>query len=419
MNRQTRRQFLGRAAAAAAVSAMAPYVVRSSALGADGAVSPSERIVMGVIGLGGRGKDDLTAFLSNGDVQMVAVCDCDGKRRDAGKTVVDKHYDRMDCKPYREFQELLGRKDINAVLIATGDNWHSLAAIFAAKAGKDIYCEKPLSVTVGESRAVVDTVRRYGTVFQCGTQRRSIARFRYAVDLARSGKLGQLKTLYAEKAPQTPEYMEDDLPGEPEPPPDVFDWDRWLGPATWRPYNSKIPTRPFWSKHLDFSGGAICEWGSHTVDLCQWANDADATSPIEYEPAEGTIVARYANGVRLVFVNGVWPLDVKFEGTEGSVCVDDDGGLVTEPASLRPNRDYGKGYPQGDHVRNFLDCVKSRHDPTSTAETAHRSITACHLANIARRLNRKVRWDPKAERCVNDPEADRYLLRPMRSPWHL
>jgi hypothetical protein len=394
-------------------------VVRSSALGAGNRLSPNDRIVMGAIGLGGRGRDDLTAFLSNGDVQMAAICDVQGPRREAGKATVDRNYNNKDCKAYIDFRELLARRDIDAVLIATGDNWHSLVSILAVKAGKDAYCEKPLSVTMAESRALADTVRRYGAVFQVGTQRRSIARFRFAVDLARSGRLGQLKTLYAEKAPMDPEYQEEFLPAQPEPPREVLDWNLWLGPAHWRPYNAQYVTRNFWKSHWDFSGVAICEWGSHTADLCQWANNADDTTPIEFEPAEGTIVGCYANGVKLVFKNGVWPLDVKFEGTEGSVYVDDDGALVTEPVSLRPPRDFGKGYPQGDHVRNFLDCVKSRQAPTSTAEAAHRSITACHVANIARRLNRQVRFDPKAERFVNDGVADRYLARTIREPWHL
>ncbi|MCD6338585.1 MAG: Gfo/Idh/MocA family oxidoreductase [Verrucomicrobia bacterium] len=314
--RISRRRFLGRTAAAAGALA-APCFIPATALGAEGRAAPSERIVMGAIGLGGRGRYDLGAFMNNPDVQVRAVCDVNRKRREQGKAQVDKKYGNADCAAYRDFLELLARKDIDAVLIATGDNWHSLASVTAARAGKDIYCEKPLSVAIAESRAVVEAVASCGRVFQCGTQRRSIARFRFAVDLARSGALGRVHTLYAEKAPMNPEYFRKTLPPEPQPPIEEFDWDRWLGPAAWRPYNHLYPTRGFWSKHLDFSGGAINEWGSHTVDLCQWANNADRTGPVEFEPWQGTVVAHYANGVKLVFKNGKWPLDVQFVGTEG------------------------------------------------------------------------------------------------------
>jgi len=374
---------------------------------------------MGAIGLGGRGRYDLGAFMNNPDVQVRAVCDVNRKRREQGKAQVDKKYGNADCAAYRDFLELLARKDIDAVLIATGDNWHSLASVTAARAGKDIYCEKPLSVAIAESRAVVEAVASCGRVFQCGTQRRSIARFRFAVDLARSGALGRVHTLYAEKAPMNPEYFRKTLPPEPQPPIEEFDWDRWLGPAAWRPYNHLYPTRGFWSKHLDFSGGAINEWGSHTVDLCQWANNADRTGPVEFEPWQGTVVAHYANGVKLVFKNGKWPLDVQFVGTEGSVYVDDDGNLETDPPSLKADRRFGKGYPAENHIRNFLDCVKSRQTPTSPPETAHRSISACHCANICRLLGRPLRWDPTREAFVGDEEANRMRSRAIREPWQI
>jgi predicted dehydrogenase len=350
---------------------------------------------------------------------VVAVCDVWGERRANGKRLVDQRYGNNDCATYRDLRELLARSDINAVLIATGDNWHSLASVMAARAGKDIYCEKPLSITIAESRAVVDTVKRFARVFQCGTQRRSVARFRYAVDLARQGKLGRLQTLYAEKAPMKEEGHERTLPPEPEPDREVFDWDLWLGPAAWRPYNKLYPTRSFWNAHLDFSGGAINEWGSHTADLCQWANDADETGPVGFEPWEGTIVAHYANGAKLIFEKGKWPLHVKFEGAKGSVYVDDDGNLETKPASLREARDFGRGYPQEDHVRNFLECVRTRQQPISHAETAHRSVSVCHIANICRRLNRPLKWDPAREEFPGDDQANRLRARAQREPFQI
>jgi len=412
-----RRAFVKSAGAALA----APWVITSTALGGEGKPPASERITMGAIGLGGRGTHDLQAFIANDDVQVVALCDVKQARREAVKKLVDQKYGNSDCATYRDLRELLARDDIDAVLVATGDNWHSMAAILAGRAGKDMYCEKPMSVTVAEGRALVETMRRYGIIFQCGTQRRSVGRFKYAVDLARSGKLGELKELYAEKAP--PEWFKyhpyATLPPEPEPPPEEIDWDMWLGPAAWRPYNKTYLTRQFWMCNFDFSGGMLTEWGSHTVDLCQWANDADATGPVEFELAEGTVIARYANGVKLIFEDGKWPLHVRFVGTEGWIYADDDGTVEAEPKSLLADKKFGKGYPQNDHVRNFLDCVKSRHQPVAPAEGAHRANSACQVANICLELGRKLQWDPQNERFVGDPMADRKLARAMRQPWRL
>ena len=413
--RLTRRGFVRGAAAALA----APYVITSTALGGPDKAAASERIVMGTIGCGGRGTHDMNALMSNDDVQMIAVCDCVRAKRDAAKANVDKRYGNSDCVTYRDLRELLARDDIDAVLVATGDNWHTTASILAAKAGKDIYCEKPMSVAVTEGRALCRVMERYGTIFQCGTQRRSVPRFAYAVDLAQSGKLGELKTLYAEKAP--PEWFKHhpyaSLPAEPEPAPEELDWDMWLGPAAWRPYNKAYLTRQFWMCHFDFSGGTITEWGSHTVDLCQWANNSDDATPVEFEPAEGTIHARYANGVKLVFEKGKWPLHVRFVGTEGMVYVDDDGNMEAEPKSLLEGRQFGKGYPNENHVRNFLDCIKSRKRPIAPAEGAHRANATSQIANICLQLDRKLTFDPAKEQFVGDPTADRMLARTIREPW--
>jgi len=363
----------------------------------------------------------MASLLGNDDVQMVAVADVKRDARNAGKKMVDQRYANPDCKTYRDLRELLARDDINAVLIATGDNWHTMASILAARAGKDIYCEKPMSVAVTEGRALCRTMERYGVVFQCGTQRRSVPRFGFAVELAQTGKLGELKVLYAEKAP--PEWFKyhpyATLPPEPEPPREVVDWDMWLGPAAWRAYNAKYLTRGFWMCNFDFSGGMIPEWGSHTVDLCQWANDADGETPVEFELAEGTVVAHYANGAKLVFEEGKWPLHVRFVGSEGSVYVDDDGTIETKPKSLLAERKFGKGYPQANHVRNFLDCIKTRRRPIAPPEGAHRANSTCQIANICLELGRKLTFDPKNEKFIDDPMADRKLARPIREPWRL
>jgi predicted dehydrogenase len=414
----TRRALLGRTGAALA----APYVITTAALGNQDRPAPSERIVMGMIGCGGRGMSNLSSFLANADVHMIAVCDVQRGRRDTAKAAIDKRYGTSDCATYIDLRDLLERKDIDAVLISTGDGWHTMASILSAKAGKDIFCEKPMSVVVAEGRALCNAMDRYGTIFQCGTQRRSLPRFRFAVELAQTGKLGQLKTLYAEKAPAEwfkEGHHEITLPPQPEPPRDQLDWDMWLGPAPWRPYNPQYLTRRFWMAHRDFAGGMLTEWGSHTADLCQWANSADDSGPTEFELAEGTVVAHYPNGVRMVFEEGKWPLHVRFVGTEGEVYVDDDGNFEAKPASLIAGRQFEKGYPQANHVRDFLDCVKTRRTPASPAEAAHRSNSTCQVANICLQLGRNLKWDPAKERFVGAPDADRLLSRAYREPWRL
>ena len=418
--RRTRRQVLRGLAAAAGGIAAAPYVITSTALGGPGRAPAGERIVMGAIGLGRRGPYNVRALMSHADVQMVAVCDVQRDCRDAARDQVDKAYGSADCKAYIDLRGLLARDDIDAVMIATGDNWQAPAAILAARAGKDMYCEKPMALTIAESRAVVDAVRRYGTVYQCGTHRRSVGQFHLAVQIARSGRLGRLSVLHAEKAPWWVDVYEDSLPPEPAPPRDVVDWDTWLGPAPWRPYNSRYHTRMFWGGHRDFAGGAVTEWGCHTADLCQWANDADDTSPVEYELAGGTVHARYANGVRLVFDQGTGPMRIRIEGAEGWVTAHDDGGFDAHPKSLlQLRRQFPKAYWPADHVRNFLDCVKTRREPTSPARIAHRSFSACHCANVALRLSRSLRWDPRRQAFIGDDEANRLLGRAYREPWRL
>ena len=414
----SRRAFLRGGLAAIAL----PTIIPGAALGAGKQVAANDRITMGTIGIGGRGKYVMGAFMQQPDVHMVAVCDVQGNRRKDAKNRVDKHYGNKNCVAYRDFQELLARDDIDAVLIATGDNWHAMASIMAARAGKDIYCEKPMSVTIGESRAVAETVRRYARVYQCGTQRRNIGHFVFAIDLARSGRLGKLTAVHAEKAGSKSGVNFKVLPTEPEPDPEVMDWNGWLGPAPWRPYNRKYYTRGFWSSHGDFSGGSICEWGSHTVDLCQWANDADDTVPLQYRTINDKldVEAVDANGVKLVIRKGLrfGTCPVRFEGEEGWVETGDSGHIEAHPNSLLEDRKFRGGYPADNHVRDFLTCVRTRRQPRSNADVAHRSITACHLANISVRLGREITWDPTGECFLNDPEADRLRTRAMRQPWH-
>ncbi len=418
--RWSRRQFMKRASLAAGGLVAMPNIITSAALGAEGNVAASERITVGVIGLGGRGRTVMRAFRAQPDAHVVAVCDAYKDKREVGKGEVDADYGNTDCKTYMDFRDILARDDIDAVLIATGDNNHSMVSMLAARAGKDMYCEKPMSVVIKESRAVSDTMKRLGTIFQCGTQRRSIAHFKVAAELAQSGKLGELKELQAEEAPGMEDFNYETLPEEPLPPREEFDFNLWLGPAAWRPYNAKYATRGFWSNHIDFSGAAITEWGSHTVDLCQWAAGMDDTSPTEYWKEGDRYICQYPSGTKIVIRRGLrfGTCPVRFEGTEGWVEVGDSGQIETYPKSLLGNRGFEGGYPPDNHVRAFLDCVKSRKQTISNAETAHRSISTCHLANFVKRLGRPIKWDPVKEECIGDEEANRLRDRAYRDPWY-
>jgi len=419
------RRELVRAALVTGSAFAIPSVVPASAMGRGGAVAPSERIVLGAIGIGPRGRDVLRSMLAEQDVQFVAICDVRADRRESVKAMADARYGNKDCAMVRDLRELLARPDLDAVLIATGDRWHAPASILAAKAGKDVYSEKPCALTIGLCQAVAATFRRYGRVFQAGTQRRSVPNFQAAVRLARSGKLGRLHTLHASiyHLSITREW----LPAQPEPPRDVIDWDLWLGPAPWRPYN-RAYVDGGWRGHYDFdAGGRLLDWGAHTVDLCQWANNSDETAPIEYEADGGTVYARYASGVKLVLRPGGWipglgTCPVRFEGDEGWVETGDNGLIEVHPKSLRAELEDARrvaGTDPADHGRNFLDCVKTGSQPACSAEIMRRGHVACHAAALAWQLGRKLRFDPKTETFLEDEEANRLRHRAMREPWRV
>ena len=417
-----RRRFLKTAVQAGALL-VAPQVLPFTVLGKDGSVPPSERIVLGGIGIGNRGTYVLGCFLQEPDVQFVAVCDVRANRREAIKKMVDAKYGNQDCAMYIDMRDLLARSDLDAVLIATGPNWHATASILAAKAGKDVYCEKPCTKNIAQSLALAETFRRTGCVFQAGTQRRSLPNFAFAVQLARSGKLGKLKTLHAHPGGLGTETS-GWAPAEPEPPKEEVDWDLYLGPAAWRPFNRRLLDGFNFEKGGGMVGGGCLEWGSHCVDICQWANDADQTAPVEYEQQGGQLHARYANGVKLVMRNDGWlPLGscpVRFEGDAGWVETGDDGELAaSSTALLTGSRAKIAGYPADFHVRDFLDCVKSRGQPRANADVACHSHIACHAANIALFLGRKLYYDPKKNEFIGDNEANRLRSEALREPWRL
>lgn len=418
----TRRSFLRTALQASAVLAV-PQIIPATVLGKDGGVAPSERIVLGGIGIGSRGGYDLGCFLEEPDVQFVAVADIKAERRKSVKKRADAKYGNQDCATYRDFRELLARDDIDAVLIATGPNWHAVASILSAQAGKDVYCEKPCTKNIFQSLALAETFRRTGRVFQAGTQRRSLPNFAFAIDLARRGKLGKLQTLHAHPGGLGTATSGWATP-EPEPDREQIDWDLYLGPAAWRPFNKKFLDGFNFEKGGGLVGGGCLEWGSHCVDLCQWANDADSTAPVEYEPRNGQLRALYANGVKLIMRNDGWlPLGscpVRFEGSTGWVETGDDAEIVASSPSLLVGRGAKiAGYPANFHIRDFLDCVKTRGRTRANADAACQAHIACHAANVALYLGRKLRYDPVKNEFIGDNEANRLRSEALREPWRI
>ncbi len=415
----SRRGFLkGTLATSAAFSL--PSLIPGRALGADGAVAPSGRIVMGGIGVGNRGSYVLSEFLKFPVTQFVATADCQVSRRSRVKRMVDGHYGNSDCVLYRDMFDVLGRDDVDAVLIATGDRWHTMASITAARAGKDIYCEKPCSMTIQESRALADVVNLYGRIYQAGTQRRSIGNFMLAIEMAQTGKLGKLLEVHANTL--SPGVSQQWLPAQPEPAADVCDWDRWLGACPWRPYNAQYVAGR-WRGHFDFHGGGILEWGAHTVDLCQIGSSSDHTAPVQYVPNESGVVCTYANGVKLVMRKDGWlglgTCSIRYVGEEGWVETGDSGAMRIEPDSLLAEKKVFtmRGTSAYTHVANFLDCVRSRRLTRANASVAGQSHIVCHAAYIAWQLGRTLEFDPVKEEFIGDEEANRMRSRAMRAPW--
>ncbi len=430
----TRRQFLKKSVVAATGTfLLVPTIVPSSVFGAN---APSNRITFGCIGVGRMGLGDLREIMGFKQTQVIAVCDVDSKRVKYAQQLVEKRYSTQGCATYKDFRDMVAQDDIDAVSIATPDQWHALLAIAAAKAGKDIFLQKPLTLTIKEGRVLSDTVRRYGCIFQVGSQQRSDTRFRSACELVRNGRIGKLHTIkvgFSTDPPTTPQ--------PPMPAPDWFDYDMWLGPVSWAAYTEKRVHpqkgygRPGWLRIQDFGAGMITGWGSHHNDIAQWGMGTEYTGPVEIEgqaeyPKDGLwnvhgdfrIEYTYANGVKVICAdNKKNKQGVLFEGTQGWVYVK-RGFIDAEPKSLLtstigPNEIHL--YKSNSHKANFLECIKSRTETAAPVEVGHRSCSVCLLGDIAMRLGRKLKWDPGQERFTNDDGANRMLSRPMRSPWHL
>lgn len=444
----TRRAFLHGAAKTAAGAVAAPYVITSSALGNAHALPASERITLGHIGVGGRGSDLLNGFLHLRDAQCIAVCDPFQSRREGQAKRIDTAYAEQKnmasykaCAPYRDFRELLARDDLDAVVIATPDHWHVLTALAAARAGKDLYVEKPLGLTHAQRQVLRQTVNRYGVIFQYGTQQRCGRNFRHTCELVRNGYIGDLQTIYVWCAGGSRGGST-----QPASPPADLDYDLWLGPAPLAPYTPDRCTNLGAYFVSDYALGYIAGWGAHPLDIAQWGNHTDHTGPIEYEgtgtfPTEGLyntatdwdVQCVYAKCVKLRFMS--WsvaaPLvapygpftehGTMFFGTKGWVNVDRVGMYASDPALvkavLRPDEVHLYESERPD--QNFLDCIRTRATPINTIEAAVRSDTISHLSDIAIRTGRRLVWDPQKEVLVGDEAAARLLERPLRSPWRL
>ena len=397
-----------------------------------------------MIGSGERANQLAQCLVQMADAQIVATCDPFRQKRESLKAFFENGYAARraegtfkGCADYNDFRDLLARADIDAVVIAAPENWHALMAVAAARAKKDIYCEKAMTRTVAEGQAVVKAVRENKCVFQVGQQQRSDPIFQLAVDMVRKGELGKLHTIKV------------GVPGNrtgpavnPQPVPEGLDYNLWLGPAPLKPYQPERVVNLVWMSTYDYSIGYQAGWGCHNVDLAQWANDADGTGPVEVESSRGVFPAAgicdcptswhtefvYANGVRVIFASeDEIPMGVRFEGSKARLFVN-RGRITAGPNSFKPKLQsrlpasykdnvYRDASPE--HVRNFLDCVRSRKDPAATVEIGHRTNTACCLSDIATRLKRKLRWNPAKEQFVGDEEANRMLARDMRPPWHL
>ena len=440
----SRRDFLKRSAAAAL-----PWVVPASVFGGGGAVAPSGRIGLGLIGVGMMGRGHLHCCLRNPGVQVLAVCDVDRWRRESAKAAAEGAYAARKaggyagCRTYNDLRELLDRQDIDAVLIATGDRWHALATSLAAKAGKDIYCEKPVSLTIREARAMVEVVRRYGRVFQSGLQQRSTPEFQRACTLVRNGAIGSIRIVYVTH-PGTVGYVS--LPAEPVP--DGLDWDQWLGPAPWRPFNKAyhhygqprfvVP----WHICRAFGGGNLTSNTVHAFDVVQWGLGMDGSGPVEITPpgaGQPLLTYRYASGVlaqvtggrlprqRPVAVEGwndatpVQAFGAVFVGDRGWIHVGRQGYLQSQPPAIaREARSrLAGGSPVVGHHQNWLDCIRTRRRPSCDVAIGARSTIVSHLGCIAHWTGRRLRWDPAREEFLGDDDANRMRARTMREPWQL
>jgi len=468
----TRRRFLQRAGAASSLVA-APWIIPSSAIGAGGSIAPSNRITAGVIGNGRMGRGHIRRLASDKEIQLLAVCDVDRVRRDEGKRKADQaqssHAGYEACAAYNDYRDVLARDDIDAVTVVTPDHWHTPISLHAAQAGKDVYCEKPISITIGQGRQLVETVRRYGRIFQTGTQYRSIPTIRKVCNFVREGGLGKVKQVFAlwnkiggsfkaerfegsrhaldiEHSRHSYVPLDFALPAHPVP--EGLDWDLWVGPAMWHPYNRAYHINPNpgvvpWAFEEDFGVAASTWHHSHSADVIQYAIGMETSGPVELiHPADGpypTLTCKYANGTLLHLVDN-WgmvksvykalPADARLAGNFGGIFVGERGWVTSMstggPIEGGPDKMFermkltSRQVNTGDnnHHANWFDCIRTRRIPSTHEEIGHRSASLGHLTIIAYKLGRSLKWDPAKEEFLNDDEANRLRSRAMRAPWH-
>ncbi len=430
-----RRGFMKSAATVAAATVGFPYLIPSSALGKNGTVAPSNRIVIGGIGVGSMGTGDLNGFLSHKEIQVAAVCDVDKIHRDRAKGIVDKKQRTEDCATYLDYRDLIARGDLDAVFTALPDQWHAVVATEAARAGLDVHGQKPLARTIRQGRAICDAVDRYGVIWQTGSQQRSSWQFYRAVQLVRNGRIGKVK--YAEvglpngRGSGVKKLL--DVP-------DTLNWGMWLGPAPWRPYQDfgRGSCHWDWRWIMDYSGGQLTDWAGHHIDIAHWGLGLERTGPIEIEgkgvypkdglydvPTEYKFSCKYKNGVKLVVANQSQQprgMGACWYGENGQWIYVSRGGLwASDPKILKevigPNEI--SVYKSPGHKQNFIDSIKSRKETICPAEVGHRSISVGLLGEIAMLTGRKLKWDPDKEIFANDAQANSLLERPMTSPWHI
>jgi predicted dehydrogenase len=423
----TRREFLKRTAAAVAL----PMVVPGSVLGLDGAVAPSNRLGFGVFGVGNRARAIMPNFLAFKEINLSAVSDSREDRLNSGKELVDAHYGNKDCATYADFRDLLARPEIDAVLIATGNRWHGLGSIYAARAGKDVYSEKPVTLTIGEGRALVETCKRYGTIYQAGTQRRGTASYQFACEMVRQGKIGKLTSVEMQvwAGPAIPRQRPAEIPKG-------WNYDLWLGQVPWQPF---VPARVnAWQYFWDTAEGVLTDMGCHYTDQMQWVLGTDHTGPVEFEatgefpdankfmsetPLTATARCKYSNGVvGIMHQRGEFKERyIRYIGEEGWIQVDDETDVVTaSPKSILTFRGTGgAGWDDASgHIGNLVKCMRSRTPTTNNPEVAHRAMTICQAWNLALRLGSKLKWNPEKER-FDLEEANRMLWREPRAPWRI
>ena len=428
----SRRHFLATAGAAIA----APMIVPSSVFGQN---APSNRIVMGIVGWGMMGPGNTSAFMQQADCQVVAACDLDKRYLDQAAGAINKHYGNSDCAPYRDFREMMARKDIDAVMLAVPDHWHALTSIEACKQKKDIYGEKPLARTVAEQQAIVKAVQQNKRIWQTGSWQRSTGNFQKAVDIVRNGLIGKITSVEVGLPAGHVDFKKTGDKMQVSKPPPELDYDLWIGPSKMMPYiEGRVHMN--WRWNYNTGGGQLLDWMGHHGDIAHWGLDFDETGPSEVEgtgefPAQDAVwntctkyrvTLQYPKNVTMTVAGGYNDIKMgtKWIGTDGWVWVD-RGRFDASNAewkkwqSLPEELRKEKIYKSDNHYRNFLDCVKSRKPTITPAETAHRSLVPGHLGLISMLVKRKIKWDPKKEVITDDKEASKLLTREYRDPWKL